>query len=131
MPARTCASARASAASATSWIRAAGLPFGTDGISFSDREDFFEELRLALYLQRRPQRFDQGRINSERVLRAAAVNGARAIGEESKLGSLEPVATPTCWWCARIASSSRQGGTTVSRSSTSCSIEPARRTSTA
>jgi 5-methylthioadenosine/S-adenosylhomocysteine deaminase len=66
------------------------VAFGTDGISFSDREDFFEELRLALYLQRRPQRFDQGRMDSERVLRAAAVNGARALGEESKLGSLEP-----------------------------------------
>jgi 5-methylthioadenosine/S-adenosylhomocysteine deaminase len=66
------------------------IAFGTDGISFSDREDFFEELRLALYLQRRPHRFDQGRMDSERVLRAAAVNGARALGEESKLGSLEP-----------------------------------------
>lgn len=66
------------------------IAFGTDGISFSDREDFFEELRLALYLQRRPQRFDQGRLDSEGVLRAAAVNGARALGEEAKLGSLEP-----------------------------------------
>jgi 5-methylthioadenosine/S-adenosylhomocysteine deaminase len=66
------------------------VAFGTDGISFSDREDFFEELRLALYLQRRPQRFEQGRLDSERVLRAAAVNGARALGEEAKLGSLEP-----------------------------------------
>jgi 5-methylthioadenosine/S-adenosylhomocysteine deaminase len=66
------------------------IAFGTDGISFSDREDFFEELRLALYLQRRPYRFEQGRLDSERVLRAAAVNGARALGEEAKLGSLEP-----------------------------------------
>ena len=66
------------------------IAFGTDGISFSDREDFFEELRLALYLQRRPQRFEVGRVDSERALRAAAVNGARALGEEAKLGSLEP-----------------------------------------
>jgi 5-methylthioadenosine/S-adenosylhomocysteine deaminase len=66
------------------------IAFGTDGISFSDREDFFEELRLALYLQRRPEHFEVGRLDSERVLRAAAVNGARAIGEEAKLGSLEP-----------------------------------------
>jgi 5-methylthioadenosine/S-adenosylhomocysteine deaminase len=66
------------------------IAFGTDGISFSDREDFFEELRLALYLQRRPHRFELGRLDSERVLRAAAVNGARALGEERKLGSLEP-----------------------------------------
>ena len=66
------------------------VAFGTDGISFSDREDFFEELRLALYLQRRPQHFEVGRLDSERVLRAAAVNGARALGEEARLGSLEP-----------------------------------------
>ena len=32
----------------------ASVGFGTDGISFSDREDFFTELRLAAYLQRQP-----------------------------------------------------------------------------
>ena len=39
-------------------ILAAGgrIAFGTDGISFSDREDFFQELRLACYLQRIPTR---------------------------------------------------------------------------
>jgi 5-methylthioadenosine/S-adenosylhomocysteine deaminase len=63
--------------------------FGTDGISFSDRDDFFQELRLATYLQRLPRRFEQGRLDSEQVFRAAAANGARALGEEGKLGSLE------------------------------------------
>jgi 5-methylthioadenosine/S-adenosylhomocysteine deaminase len=66
------------------------VAFGTDGISFSDREDFFAELRLAAYLQRLPREFGQGRLDSERLLRAAAANGARALGMESKLGSLEP-----------------------------------------
>jgi 5-methylthioadenosine/S-adenosylhomocysteine deaminase len=66
------------------------VAFGTDGISFSDREDFFAELRLACYLQRRPKVFERQRLNSEQVLRAAAVNGAQAIGLSSKLGSLEP-----------------------------------------
>jgi 5-methylthioadenosine/S-adenosylhomocysteine deaminase len=73
-------------------IMAAGgrIAFGTDGISFSDRDDFFTELRLACYLQRLPRDFEQGRLDSEQVLRSAAVNGARALGMEGKLGSLEP-----------------------------------------
>jgi 5-methylthioadenosine/S-adenosylhomocysteine deaminase len=73
-------------------IMAAGgrIAFGTDGISFSDHDDFFTELRLACYLQRLPREFTQGRMDSEQVLRAAAENGARAVGMEDKLGSLEP-----------------------------------------
>ncbi len=73
-------------------IIAAGgrVGFGTDGISFSDREDFFAELRLAAYLQRLPRVFGEGRLDSETLLRAAAGNGARAIGAEARLGSLEP-----------------------------------------
>jgi len=66
------------------------IAFGTDGISFSDREDFFQELRLACYLQRMPHTFERQRLDSEAVLRAAAVNGARALGMEDRLGSLEP-----------------------------------------
>lgn len=66
------------------------IAFGTDGISFSDRDDFFTELRLATYLQRLPRGFEQGRLDSEQVLRAAAGNGARALGMEGRLGSLEP-----------------------------------------
>jgi 5-methylthioadenosine/S-adenosylhomocysteine deaminase len=66
------------------------IAFGTDGISFSDRDDFFTELRLACYLQRMPRDFERGRLDSEQVLRAAAGNGARALGLEGKLGSLEP-----------------------------------------
>lgn len=73
-------------------IMAAGgrVGFGTDGISFSDHEDFFQELRLASYLQRLPRAFGEGRLDSEALLRAAAGNGARAIGEPDRLGSLEP-----------------------------------------
>jgi 5-methylthioadenosine/S-adenosylhomocysteine deaminase len=72
-------------------IAAGGLVgFGTDGISFSDREDFFQELRLAGYLQRLPRTFGEGRLDSEALLRAAAGSGARALGAEARLGSLEP-----------------------------------------
>jgi 5-methylthioadenosine/S-adenosylhomocysteine deaminase len=66
------------------------IAFGTDGISFSDRDDFFTELRLACYLQRLPRDFETGRLDSEQVLRAAAGNGARALGQAGRLGSLEP-----------------------------------------
>jgi 5-methylthioadenosine/S-adenosylhomocysteine deaminase len=66
------------------------MAFGTDGISFSDHEDFFQEIRLACYLQRIPRKFDEARLPSEQVMRAAAENGARAIGCENRLGSLEP-----------------------------------------
>jgi len=64
------------------------VAFGTDGISFSDSEDMFAELRLACYLQRFPRDFDVVRLDSEEVFRAAAVNGARAIRQEEGLGSL-------------------------------------------
>lgn len=73
-------------------IMAAGgrIAFGTDGISFSDRDDMFTELRLATYLQRTPREFTVGRLDSEQVLRAAAANGAQALGQAGKLGCLEP-----------------------------------------
>ena len=66
------------------------IAFGTDGISFSDHEDFFQELRLACYLQRMPDTFERQRLESEAVLRSASSNGARALGMEDRLGSLEP-----------------------------------------
>jgi 5-methylthioadenosine/S-adenosylhomocysteine deaminase len=64
------------------------IAFGTDGISFSDREDFFQELRLACYLQRTPTVFERQRLDSEAVLRAAATGGAQALGMDG-LGGLE------------------------------------------
>jgi 5-methylthioadenosine/S-adenosylhomocysteine deaminase len=63
---------------------------GTDGISFSDRDDFFQELRLAAYLQRTPTVFDAGRMDSEQLISGAAQNGARAMGWEGRLGQLSP-----------------------------------------
>ena len=63
--------------------------FGTDGISFSDCEDMFAELRLAAYLQRDPRDFDVARLDSMELLRAAGDNGARAVRQEGMLGRLE------------------------------------------
>jgi 5-methylthioadenosine/S-adenosylhomocysteine deaminase len=64
--------------------------FGTDGISFGDREDFFDEFRLAALLQRRPMELDSGRISSSKLFRSAMTSGARAVRAEDRLGSLEP-----------------------------------------
>ena len=64
--------------------------FGTDGISFADREDFFDEIRLAGLLQRRPMELASGRISSETLLRSAARSGARGVRFEQRLGSLTP-----------------------------------------
>ena len=64
--------------------------FGTDGISFSDHEDFFQELRLATYLQRTPTTFGEGRLDSTRVLASAAEAGAQALGLAGRLGELTP-----------------------------------------
>jgi 5-methylthioadenosine/S-adenosylhomocysteine deaminase len=62
---------------------------GTDGISFSEREDFFQELRLAAYLQRRPVDLTYGRVNSEALLRSITDAGAQALCQQTRLGTLE------------------------------------------
>ncbi|EFC83005.1 amidohydrolase family protein [Parafrankia sp. EUN1f] len=66
------------------------LAFGTDGISFTDREDFFAELRLATMLARDPRVFDEIRLDSAGVLRAAGENGSRALRMEGRVGRLAP-----------------------------------------
>ena len=66
------------------------LVIGTDGISFSGREDFFQELRLASYLQRTPTAFEVGRLDSAELLRTIGENGARALGWEDSLGKIAP-----------------------------------------
>ncbi|MDH3752872.1 MAG: amidohydrolase family protein [Acidimicrobiia bacterium] len=64
--------------------------FGTDGISFSERDDFFQELRLAAYLQRTPAVFEVGRMDSLQLLTSASHSGAQAMGWGGRLGSLTP-----------------------------------------
>jgi 5-methylthioadenosine/S-adenosylhomocysteine deaminase len=71
--------------------RGGRVGFGTDGNSLAGREDFLDELRLAGLLQNRPtEKLAHGRIASEKLLRSAAVNGARAVRFEERLGSLAP-----------------------------------------
>lgn len=72
-------------------ILAAGgrVAFGTDGVSIGDTEDFFEELRLACYLQRQPDAFADHRLDSLQVLRGATEIGAQAAGFGGVVGRLE------------------------------------------
>ena len=66
------------------------IAVGTDAVSFSDREDFFAELRLAAYLARTPDRFLQGRLDSLSLLRSVGDNGAAVLGWPGELGRLAP-----------------------------------------
>jgi 5-methylthioadenosine/S-adenosylhomocysteine deaminase len=66
------------------------LAFGTDGISFSEHEDFFQELRLAAYLQRVPGEIGRGRLDSLQLLKSAARSGAQAVRQEDRIGFLAP-----------------------------------------
>jgi 5-methylthioadenosine/S-adenosylhomocysteine deaminase len=71
-------------------IEAGGrVAFGTDGASVGDREDFLEEIRIASLLQRQPDRFNEHRLDSLDVLRAASEHGARVGGFGNALGTLE------------------------------------------
>lgn len=66
------------------------LAFGTDGTAVGDREDFFEEVRVAAMLQRQPDRFVSRRLDSEMILTQAAHNGARVAGFGDRIGTLSP-----------------------------------------
>jgi 5-methylthioadenosine/S-adenosylhomocysteine deaminase len=68
--------------------RGGHVAFGTDGISFSEHEDFFQELRLAAYLQRTPGEIGRGRLDSLSLLASAARSGAQALCQPERLGSL-------------------------------------------
>ena len=83
------------------------VAFGTDGISFTEREDYLLELRLASYLQRVPRHLDSGRVDSEALLRTAYASGAQALRLEDRLGALTPgrdadllVLRRRCFWPA-------------------------------
>ena len=66
------------------------VAFGTDSISFSGDEDFFDEIRLASYLQRVPRSVSAARLPSEQLLTSAAQSGARAIRQDRWSGALAP-----------------------------------------
>lgn len=62
---------------------------GTDSVASNNRLDVFEEARLAQIGQRARLR-DGTLLSAESLLRMATIEGARALGLEDRVGSLEP-----------------------------------------
>ncbi|HEX7294811.1 MAG TPA: amidohydrolase family protein, partial [Pyrinomonadaceae bacterium] len=63
------------------------VSLGADGAACNNRLDMFSEMRLAALLQKTLHGPDI--LNAETVLRMATVEGARALGEQDALGTLE------------------------------------------
>lgn len=62
---------------------------GTDGVGFSDDNDYIEEMRLAGLLQSVPG-INAERISGHRLLEMATIGGAQALGLSDEIGSLRP-----------------------------------------
>ena len=71
-------------------MRARGISvsLGADGAACNNRLDMFEEMRLAATLQ--AVRLVPGVLTARDVLTMATREGARALGFEDELGSVEP-----------------------------------------
>lgn len=69
-------------------LRAAGIPvgLGSDSAAANDRHDLFDEMRLALLLDRR---HGPGTLRAADALRMATLDGARVLGLEARIGSIE------------------------------------------
>jgi 5-methylthioadenosine/S-adenosylhomocysteine deaminase len=69
---------------------AAGIcvSLGSDGAACNNHLDMFGEMRLAATLQ--AMRREPGELPAREVLRMATRNGARALGLDAELGSIEP-----------------------------------------
>jgi len=65
------------------------VALGTDGAASNNSQDMFEVMKVAALMQR-ARTLDPAALPPETVLRLATINGARALGLDSELGSLEP-----------------------------------------
>ena len=65
------------------------LGLGTDGAASNNDLDMFEAMRLASFLQK-VQTGDPRAVSARQALAMATVGGARALGMEQAIGSLEP-----------------------------------------
>jgi cytosine/adenosine deaminase-related metal-dependent hydrolase len=65
------------------------LGFGLDAAGLNDTQDYLSDLRLALFLQRRPG-WDRRVVTAADLLGMATHGGAAALGLGSSLGRLEP-----------------------------------------
>jgi 5-methylthioadenosine/S-adenosylhomocysteine deaminase len=62
---------------------------GTDGAASNNDLDMFEAMRFAALLQKHEAR-DPSVLSARQVLEMATIRGARALGMEARIGSLEP-----------------------------------------
>ncbi len=81
----------ASGLAPTAALEAAGvnLGIGTDGAASNNRLDMFAEMRLAALLAKGASG-NAGALPAQYALQAATLNGARAMGQEARIGSLIP-----------------------------------------
>jgi 5-methylthioadenosine/S-adenosylhomocysteine deaminase len=72
-------------------LLAAGVnvALGTDGAASNNSQDMFEVMKVAALFQRARTQ-DPAALPPETVLRLATINGARALGLDTEIGSLEP-----------------------------------------
>jgi cytosine/adenosine deaminase-related metal-dependent hydrolase len=72
-------------------LRAAGIPVGvgTDGAASNDSQNMLEAIKHAALLQK-VHALDPSVIDAPTVLRMATLDGARALGLDAEVGSLEP-----------------------------------------
>jgi len=72
-------------------LLAAGIPvgIGTDGAASNDSQNMLEAIKMAALLQK-VHALDPGVIDASTVLEMATIGGARALGMDSIIGSLEP-----------------------------------------
>ena len=68
--------------------RGVSVSLGADGAPCNNRLDMFTEMRTAALLQKALRGADA--LHARRVLRMATIDGARALGLEREVGSLEP-----------------------------------------
>ena len=70
------------------WRRGANIALGSDSGNWSNDFDLFRQANLALLVARDAHR-DRTILMADDVLRMATRGGARAVGKEALLGSLE------------------------------------------
>jgi 5-methylthioadenosine/S-adenosylhomocysteine deaminase len=72
-------------------LRRAGIPVGvgTDGAASNDSQSMLEALKVAALLQK-IARLDPRALDAREVLAMATIEGARCLGLDDRLGSLEP-----------------------------------------
>lgn len=64
------------------------IGLGTDGVASNNRLDMFAEMRMAALLSKGSSG-DATAVPAEQALEMATINGARALGLESQIGSIE------------------------------------------